>query len=76
MSENMMHEINLDALENVTGGIALKELDPPHRNMLDFLMQKLDRQSFEDLLKCIADAKDIDEARRLIELPYGVQAGH
>jgi len=44
--------------------------------MLNFLMQKLDRQSFEDLLKCIADAKDIDEARRLIELPYGVQAGH
>ena len=76
MSENMMHEIKLDDLNNVTGGAALKEMDKPHRDMLDFLMKRLDRQSFEDLLKGIQDASDMDAARRLIELPYGVHAGH
>ena len=76
MSENIMSAINLDELEKVSGGINLKELDKPHRDMLDFLMKKLDRESFEDLLKGISETNDIDEARRLIELPYGVQAGH
>ena len=76
MSENIMTAINLDELENVSGGINLKELDKPHRDMLDFLMKKLDQESFEDLLKGIRETDDIDEARRLIELPYGVHAGH
>lgn len=76
MSENSFDKISLKDLDAVAGGMALSELDKPHRDMLDFLMKKLDRQSFEDLLKGISDANDIDEARRLIELPYGVHAGH
>lgn len=76
MSDKILHEINLDDLENIAGGVAINELDTPHRDMLNFLMKKLDRKSFEELLKGIADADDIDEARRLIELPYGVHAGH
>lgn len=76
MSENILHEMNPDDLEKVAGGVELKALDAPHKDMLDFLMKKLDRQSFEDLLKGIREAEDLDEARRMIELPYGVHAGH
>ena len=69
-------KINPDELNKIAGDVALKDLDEPHRKMLNFLMEKLDRTSFEDLLKSINETNNIDEARRLIEIPYGVQAGH
>ena len=46
-------KINPDELNKIAGGVALKDLDEPHRKMLNFLMEKLDRTSFEDLLKSI-----------------------
>ncbi len=76
MSNNAFDKIDMDKLDEVIGGVDLNKLDAPHRNMLNFLMSKLDRQSFEDLLKAIKETDDIDKARRLIELPYSVHVGH